>query len=117
MSREDEIRQGLREPSGMLIGGLNVLDYWQGANDFKQGNPPPQMSSASYDLGRMRAQERQEKATAFDAWIKAEDARREAVMQDILKDRPDLLAEYKAKIASIRERTPEALPPLHSDGI
>ena len=117
MSREDEIRQGLREPSGMLIGGLNVLDYSQGADDFKQGTPPPQMSSASYDLGRMRAQEKREEATAVDDWIKTENARREAVMQDVLKDRPDLLAEYKAKIASIRERTPEALPPLPGDGI
>jgi hypothetical protein len=38
--------------------------------------------------------------------MEAEDKRRNDVMLDILKDRPDLLAEYQAKMAEIRATYP-----------
>ena len=102
MSREDEIRQGLREPSGTLIGGLHVMDYLQGWNDFEEGNPPPKMSSTSYDLGRARAREKIEAEAEVREWIEADEQRRANAMREILKDRPDILADYEAKIATIR---------------
>ena len=102
MSRADEITQGLREPGGALIGGLVVLDYVAGMDDFEAGNPPPKgITSASYDLGRLRAREAAEAdADALEA-MRRDDARREHAMRDILADRPDLLADYLAKMAAL----------------
>lgn len=102
MSRADEIAQGLREPSGCLTFPLDALEYGQGHVDFAAGNPPPKFSSASYDLGRARAREAREEDNAFKDYLRAEDERRDAAMCDILKDRPDLLADYQTKIAAIR---------------
>ena len=102
MSRADEIAQGLRHESGSLTFPLDVLDYSQGHQDFAEGVPPPKVSSASYDLGRARARLKLEKEAEFEAWQRAEDERRDSAMREVLADRPDLLADYLAKIAEIR---------------
>lgn len=104
MSRADEIAQGLREPGGALFGGLNVLDYVQGIEDFKAANPPPRMSSASYDLGRRRAREDAELEADVMTAIETQQERSHQAVREILRDRPDLLADYDAKVAEIRRR-------------
>lgn len=104
MSRADEIAQGLREPGGALIGGLVVLDYVQGIEDFKAGNPPPRMSSTSYDLGRRRARADAELEVEVMAKLEAEQERSHQAVRDMLRDKPDVLADYDAKIAEIRAR-------------
>lgn len=101
MSLEDEIKQGLRTETGALIGGLNVEEYTQGYCDFEDGTPPPKFTTTSYDLGRSRASERAQITADFWDWQKRDSERRESMMTDILKDRPDLLAEYLAKMASL----------------
>jgi hypothetical protein len=100
-SREAEIAQGLREPGGALIGGLHVLDYNQGHTDFEEGTPPPPVSSTSYDLGRARAAEKAEFEADVMARLEAQQERSHQAVRDLLKDRPDLLADYDAKIAEI----------------
>lgn len=100
-SREMEIAQGLREPGGALIGGLHVEDYCQGKADFASGATPPKVTSTSYDLGRRRASEEAEELADLKADLKRRSDRAHAKMQDLLKDRPDVLAEYNAKIASL----------------
>lgn len=104
MSRADEIAQGLRDEGGALIGGLVALDYLQGMQDFENGTRPPKLSSASYDLGRTRAREAKEARQDVMEWIEREDRRRDAAFREVMKDRPDLLAEYDAKMAEIRQR-------------
>lgn len=104
MSRADEIAQGLREPGGALIGGLVVLDYVQGIEDFKEGNPPPRMSSASYDLGRRRARDDAEFEAEVMGELDAEQERRHQAVREMLRDKPDVLADYDAQIAKIRSR-------------
>lgn len=103
MSRADEIAQGLREPGGALIGGLTVEDYVAGIQDFESGNPPPKgITSTSYDLGRQRAREKLELEAEVMEHMRRDEERRESAMRGILADRPDLLADYLAKIAAIR---------------
>jgi hypothetical protein len=104
MSRADEIAQGLREPGGALIGGLNALDYVQGIHDFKAGEPPPRMSSTSYDLGRRRARDDAEIEADVMAEINARQERSHQAVREMLRDKPDVLADYDAKIAAIRNR-------------
>src|SRR6185437_15638425 len=93
---EEDVKNGLREPSGALVGGLVVLDYAQGHKDYHEGAAPPPVTSASYDLGRRRALEEHE--ARLDAL--AEEARRQREtdqrIRELLKDRPDLIAEYEA---------------------
>lgn len=48
---------GLRTAGGSLAGGLDALDYSDGAEDYRNGRPPPRITSASYDLGRQKAAE------------------------------------------------------------
>lgn len=102
MSREDEIAQGLRHPSGALTFPLNVDDYNQGFVDFKAGTEPPKFTSASYDLGRARARQEAEINATFLDRLRAEDEWRDKVMHELLKDHPAVLADYEAKIAEIR---------------
>lgn len=104
-SREAEIAQGLRHPGGALTFPLNVLDYTQGYKDFKLGNPPPRISSDSYDLGRNRARREAEETAEVMAAIDAEQERRHQSVRAMLADKPEILAEYDAKIAEIRART------------
>jgi hypothetical protein len=104
MSRADEIAQGLREEGGALTFPLDVLDYSQGHEDFGAGVPPPKVTSASYDLGRARARQKAEQDAEFWDWQRAEDERRERAMTELLKDHPEALAEYRAKMAEITTR-------------
>jgi len=90
----------LRDETGALIGGLDVLEYNKGFDDFNTGSPPPEMTTASYDLGRQRGAERKASEAAFKAWMDAEDARRMKVMQKILP--PADYAELVLKIEEIR---------------
>lgn len=92
---EEDVKNGLRTPTGAMVGGLHVLDYVEGRRDFKAGNPPPAVTSASYDLGRRRASEEAEAKADLLARLAKEDAERDQRMREILKDRPDLLAEYE----------------------
>jgi hypothetical protein len=105
MSRADEIAQGLREEGGALTFPLNCEEYGQGFADYRAGNPPPSFTTASYDLGRnlgrRRAEEAADDQAVMDA-LKVEQERRHQAVRDMLKDRPDVLAEYDAKIAAIR---------------
>ena len=106
MSREDEIAQGLREPTGALIGGLNALDYVRGIEDFEAGRPAPEgLTSTSYDLGRSRARDRAEANADIAAFLRRESETRHAKMRELLAHRPDILAEYEAKIAEIEARS------------
>lgn len=107
MSRADEIAQGLREKGGALTFPLDIVDYAQGHEDYRTGQPPPaRLTSPSYDLGRARAARKAEEAAEFNDWLAAEDARRDKAVRDLLKDRPDLLAEYEAAMAAISAKAP-----------
>jgi hypothetical protein len=100
-TREMEIAQGLREPGGALIGGLQVEDYLQGRADYESGAEPPKVTSTSYDLGWRRAADEAEALADLKADLKRRSEASHAMMQELLKDRPDLLAEYNARIAAI----------------
>lgn len=104
MSRADEIAQGLREPGGALTFPLQIEDYNQGHADFKAGTPPPRVSSASYDLGRARARQKVEDEAGVMDEIAAESKRRHEAVRELLKDRPDVLADYDARMAEIDRR-------------
>ena len=99
-------RNGLRDERGSLIGGLHVFDYVQGMEDFESGNPPPDMTSPSYDLGRQRAAEQAEakadaKATA-ELYLKRHFEESDRRMKEILS--PEHYAEYRAKMDEIDAR-------------
>jgi len=48
----------LHDESGALIGGLDVLEYNKGIEDYDNGIAPPDVTTTSYDLGRQKAAER-----------------------------------------------------------
>jgi hypothetical protein len=91
---------GLRDETGALIGGLVVEDYLRGIDDFKAGNPPPDLTTPSYDLGRQRAAEKVEAANFVQGWIAKQEAETDRRMRDLLT--PEQYAEYRAKIEEIR---------------
>jgi hypothetical protein len=108
---EREKQQGLRGQLGSFIGdpeapGLHIVDFCQGYQDAKDRAPFPENPTPSYEIGRTRAQEDMEEARAVNDWLKADEERRDAAMRDMLKDRPDLLADWEAKMAEIRNRKP-----------
>lgn len=103
MSREREIEQGLRERSGCLTFTLVAEEYSQGHIDYEAGASPPDFSSPSYDLGRFRAAEKADNAREVMDKIRRDREDGEARMRAILRDRPDVLAEYDARISAIRE--------------
>lgn len=97
--RQLEIEQGLRKPSGELIGGLNVLDYNQGHVDYYAGIAPPKgITSVSYDLGRKRAARNAEQKADILREIKERQEESHRQIRDLLSHRPDLLAEFNAKM-------------------
>lgn len=101
MSRADEIAQGLREPSGELIGGLYVEDYVQGIRDFETGATPPRFTSTSYDLGRARARDDADRRDDMLAKLRAAELRRRDVIRGLIAHKPDVLAEFNAKMAEL----------------
>jgi hypothetical protein len=107
MSRQQEIEQGLREEGGALIGGLHVLDYAQGMDDFENGADPPSFTTTSYDLGRARASERAEWLADYLAGERQRDLKRRDLIREMCKDRPDVLADFDAKMAELDARKPQ----------
>lgn len=103
-----EIQQGLRSPEGAFLGddgrGLNIGEFADGYDDFKNKRPFPDNPTVSYEIGRTRAYEEWEETQAVLDRIAADEKRRDDALREMLKDRPDLLAEYDAKIAAIREK-------------
>lgn len=106
MSRADEIAQGLREPGGALIGGLVAEDYNQGHIDFENGAPWRLASSASYDIGRWRAQEKADDLADLKAKMEADAAESRRKVRELLAEHPDLLADFDAKMAALGIPTP-----------
>lgn len=102
MSREREIEQGLREPGGGLVGGLDVLEYGAGWRNYEDGVAPPGVTGRDYDLGRARAAEyRDARAEVLDKLRRDQEASHLRVLE-ALEDRPNLADEYRARIAAIR---------------
>src|SRR6185312_10098436 len=101
---EEDLKNGLREPGGALVGGLNVFDYAKGHADFKAGNAPPSVTSSSYDLGRRRASEEAEAKADFLAMLEQRQRESEQKVRQILKDHPDILRECEQKMVEIREK-------------
>jgi hypothetical protein len=106
MSRADEIAQGLRDESGSLTFPLNCEEYSQGFADFRTGAEPPRMSSASYDLGRNLARRKAEEDAEFKAQLAAESERRINAVREVLKDHPEVLAEYDERMAALKTTSP-----------
>lgn len=103
MSRADEIAQGLRDETGALIGGLDILECFKAAEDFAAGRPPPRMTTTSYDVWRARLGREADERRQVRAAIDAESARSRAAVREILTEqgRADLLAEFDAKMAEL----------------
>lgn len=102
MSRKLEIEQGLREQTGALIGGLDVIQYTTGWRDFENGVEPPSFTHRDYDLGRARAAEAVEAKRSAMAELRAiSDARHDRVRAQ-LAGSPEILADYDRMIAEIR---------------
>jgi len=93
---EDDVRNGLREPSGELVGGLDIFAYVQGRDDFVAGRAPPPITSASYDLGRLRAAEDAAEKAALRQWMEQENAERDLRVRALLRSHPAELAAYEA---------------------
>lgn len=101
---ERERQQGIRDEHGGVIDGIEIIDFVTGYDDAKHRRPFPEDPSLSYELGRTRAQEDMEQDQAVIDYLAAEEARRDAAMRDMLKDHPEHLADWEAKIAEIRNR-------------
>lgn len=106
MSREDEVAQGLRHEDGGLVGGLDILDCIQASEDFRAGRAPPRITSASYDVWRARLAREASERHEVRARFLAEQMEQRERMRRILAEanRPDLVAEYDAKMAEIDAR-------------
>lgn len=102
MTRANEIAQGLRHPSGALTFTLDALEYSAGMSDFEAGNPPPAVSSPSYDLGRARAVRAAERQAELLDQIAAERQATTARVRAMLADFPEALADYDADMAKIQ---------------
>jgi hypothetical protein len=102
---EEDVKNGLRTPTGQMVGGLDIIDYVRGREDFASGAAPPAVTSASYDLGRRRASEAADAKADFLAQLARERAVTHQRVRELLSDRPDLLAEYEARIAAIDAKT------------
>jgi hypothetical protein len=92
----------LRDENGALIGGLNVMEYMEGMDDFNARRPPSPLTSPSYDLGRLRAAEKAERMSEVKAWLDRQERERIARMKEILS--PRAFAEFEAKMREIRAR-------------
>lgn len=101
---EEDVKNGLRSPTGGLVGGLVVLDYIAGRADFAAGTPPPTVTSASYDLGRRRAAEDAEERADFIAKLQQRNREANERVRAALKDRHELLEEYDRNMAAIHAK-------------
>lgn len=89
----------LREESGELIGGLDVLEYNKGIEDFTNGVAPPDVTSTSYDLGRQRAAERAAEKQAILDQIEKREQETRSRMREALT--PEMFEAYEKKLAEI----------------
>lgn len=110
MDRALEIAQGLRTPDGGLVGGLDALEYLAGWSDYETGRPPPDFSSRDYDLGRARAAERASERADVLATIRKRQGADHQRMREFLKDYPEILADYDARIAALPTPPEETKP-------
>ncbi len=101
MSRASEIAQGLRNENGSLTFALDAIDYVRGMDDYVAGNPPPKMSSPSYDLGRAREQQKAERKSTVLDQLRRDQAEGRRRTRIILADHPDILAKYEADISGV----------------
>lgn len=99
---EREKAQGVRNASGAVVGGIDLMDFGQGYRDAKDKVPFPDDPSLSYELGRTRAQEDMEEGRKLLASLNEQQDRQHHAVREMLADRPDLLAVYDAKMAQIR---------------
>lgn len=102
--RQREIDQGLRDETGALTFCLIAEEYQQGLVDYQDGNPPPRVSTASYDLGRDLGRRREAEAEAqavMLAKINADAERSQDLVRSMLANHPDVLAEFNAQLAAI----------------
>lgn len=90
----------LRDANGGLIGGLVVFEYNAGIEDFEAGEPPPEVTSPSYDLGRQRAAEKKAGSAQVTAWLKREGERVDATMEAMLT--PEQYIEYRASLDAMK---------------
>lgn len=106
MSRADEIAQGLRDETGALIGGLDVLECVKAQEDLSAGRPPPKFTSTSYDVWRARLAREADERREVLAKLDAEQARRREAVRAMLKEagRDDILAEFDRKMAELDGR-------------
>lgn len=93
---------GLRDENGALIGGLVVLDYTHGMDDFKNGVAPPDDTTPSYDLGRQRAAEQAATTNEVHAWLKRQEQETDERLKRLLS--PEQYAQYRAQIDDMRKR-------------
>lgn len=101
MDRANEIAQGLRYPDGALTFALDALEYSAGLSDFEAGKPPPPFTSPSYDLGRARAARAAERKAEMLDQINADRRATSDRVRAMIAHRPDLLAEYDARMAAL----------------
>lgn len=105
-SIQREIEQGLRTPTGSFIGdperpGLHALEFTQGWQDFEDKAPWPDNPTPSYELGRHRASVQAEDAMDIMDAINKRQADSENAIRDMLKDKPDELARFNARMTAI----------------
>ena len=105
-SRQREVEQGLREPSGCLTFVLVAEDYSQGFADFESRAPWPESATASYELGRARAGERAGDAADLIAKIDRDQEETRQRVRALLADRPEILADYDARMAELKRPAP-----------
>ena len=98
--------QGLRDQNGSLIGGLYAVDFQRGIDDFKAGRSAPDLTTASYDLGRQRASEDAAASAEILAKIEADSAAATARVRAMLT--PEQRAEYDAVMEDTRSGRSEA---------
>lgn len=96
---QEDVDNGLRSPTGQLLGGLNVLEYVQGRKDYAAGALPPRITSSSYDLGRRRASEEAQAKADVLSIINTRRQESDRLIRELLRGSPALLAEYDAAMS------------------
>lgn len=89
----------LRDESGALIGGLDVLEYNKGIEDYENGIAPPDVTTTSYDLGRQKAAERAASRRSILDEIEKQEQETRNRMREVLS--PEMFAVYEKKLAEI----------------
>lgn len=80
------VGDGFRDEHGSLVGGLYAVDFERGVRDYKDRRPRPEVTTASYDLGRARAAEDAASAQEILDRLNAENSARMAAFREELTD-------------------------------